>query len=269
VKKLGIIGAGNMAGALVKGLLETRRCRPREVWASDADPAQLRRLERAHGIAAAPDNTALVRDSAVVLLAVKPQVMDAVLAEIRDAVTRRQLFISIAAGISLARLEAGLGGSAKVVRVMPNTPALVGTGMSVLVRGRRATVADEKLAAGYFDGVGDVVRVRDEALMDAVTGLSGSGPAYVYRFAEGLIAGGIAEGLPPALARRLAYQTLRGAAVMLQETGRSPEELRAMVTSPGGTTLAGLRTLDERGFVDAVQAGVAAATARSRELGRS
>src|SRR5262249_55248390 len=117
-------------------------------------------------------------------------------------------------------------------------------------------------------GVGDVVRVRDEALMDAVTGLSGSGPAYVYRFAEGLIAGATAEGLDETVARRLTYQTIRGAAVMLQETGRSPEELRAMVTSPGGTTLAGLRALDDGGFVDVVAGGVAKATARSRELGR-
>jgi pyrroline-5-carboxylate reductase len=268
MKKLGFIGAGNMAGALVKGLLETGRYRARDLWASDSEPKQLRRLARAYRVEAAPSNLALARASAVVVLAVKPQVMAAVLADIRPVVSRQQLFVSIAAGIPTARLEAGLGARVRVVRVMPNTPALVGAGMTVVVRGRRATAADEKLVATLFGGVGDVVRVRNEGLMDVVTGLSGSGPAYVYRFAEGLIAGAVAQGLSEAVAHRLACQTIRGAAVMLQEAGRSPEELRAMVTSPGGTTLAGLRALDGGGFVDAVAAAVTAATRRAHELGR-
>lgn len=267
MRKLGFIGAGNMAGALVKGLIETKRYRARDVWAADADARQTRRLARGHGIGVAADNPTLVADTSVVVLAVKPQVMDAVLAEIRPAVGR-QLFISIAAGVPTARLEAGLGGRARVVRAMPNTPALVGAGITVIVRGRHARAADERLAAALFGGVGEVVRVKDEALMDAVTGLSGSGPAYVYRFAEGLVAGAIAEGLPERTARQLAYQTIRGAAVMLQETGRSPEDLRAMVTSPGGTTFAGLQALEARAFADVVAAGVGAATRRSRELGR-
>ena len=178
MKKLGFLGAGNMAGALVRGLVVTKRYRARDVWTSDAEPKQCRRLGRAYGIGIARDNATLVADSAVVVLAVKPQVMD------------------------------------------------------------------------------------------AVTGLSGSGPAYVYRFAEGLIAGARAEGLPERTARQLAYQTIRGAALMLQETGRSPEELRAMVTSPGGTTLAGLQALEARAFATVVAEGVRAATRRSRELGR-
>ena len=268
MRKLGFVGAGNMATALVKGLLETKRYRARDLWAADADPRQCRKLTRAYGVTAAEDNATLVRDSAVVVLAVKPQIIDAVLAEIRPAV-ERQLFISIAAGVPLARLSAGLGERARVVRAMPNTPALVGAGMTVLVRGRKATAADERLATALFGGVGDVVRVKDEALMDAVTGLSGSGPAYVYRFAEGLVAGAIDEGLPEQIARALAYQTIRGAAAMLQETGRSPEDLRAMVTSPGGTTLAGLQALEGRAFADVVADGVRAATRRSRELGRA
>jgi pyrroline-5-carboxylate reductase len=268
MRKIGFVGAGNMAGALAKGLLATKRHRVRDLWASDADPRQLARFVRAHGVGRAPDNGALVAGSEIVVLAVKPQVMPEVLATIRPHVTRRHLFVSIAAGIPTARLEAGLGGRVRVVRAMPNTPALVGTGITVVVRGKHASAADERRAAELFGGVGEVVRVKDEALMDAVTGLSGSGPAYVYRFAEGLIAGAVAEGLPEAVARRLTYQTLRGAAVMLQETGRSPEELRAMVSSPGGTTLAGLGALDERGFVNAVAAAVTAATRRGRELGR-
>ncbi|MCC6766441.1 MAG: pyrroline-5-carboxylate reductase [Deltaproteobacteria bacterium] len=268
VREIGFLGAGNMAGALVKGLLATKRRRARDLWASDAEPRQVAKLVRAHGIGRASDNATLVRDSAVVVLAVKPQVMSAVLAEIRPHVTRRHLVVSIAAGMGTSRLEAELGGRVRVVRAMPNTPALVGEGMTVVVRGAHATAADERRAANLFGGVGAVVRVRDEGLMDAITGLSGSGPAYVYRFAEGLIAGAVAEGLSDAVARQLTYQTLRGAAVMLQETGRPPEELRAMVSSPGGTTLAGLGALDERGFVDAASAAVAAAARRGRELGR-
>ena len=268
MKKIGFIGAGNMAGALAKGLIASKRYRGRDLWASDADAGQLRRFTRAHGAGRAADNATLVADSEIVVLAVKPQVMSAVLEEIRPAVTRRHLFVSIAAGIPTSRLQAGLGGRPRVVRAMPNTPALVATGMTVVVRGAHATVADERRAAALFGGVGEVVRVSDEALMDAVTGLSGSGPAYVYRFAEGLIAGAVREGLAEAVARRLTYQTIRGAAVMLQETNRSPEDLRAMVSSPGGTTLAGLGALDDHGFLDAVTAAVRAATRRGRELGR-
>ncbi|MEB2283674.1 MAG: pyrroline-5-carboxylate reductase [Polyangiaceae bacterium UTPRO1] len=268
MRAIGFIGAGNMAGALVKGLLATKRYRARELWASDAEPRQTAKLVRAYGIGRAPDNAALVCGSAIVVLAVKPQIMSAVLAEIRPHVTRRHLIVSIAAGIATRRLEAELGGRARVVRAMPNTPALVGEGMTVVVRGAYATAADERRAAELFGGVGAVVRVRDEGLMDAVTGLSGSGPAYVYRFAEGLIAGAVAAGLSVAVARRLTYQTLRGAAAMLQETGQPPEELRAMVSSPGGTTLAGLAALDERGFAAAAAAAVTAATRRGRELGR-
>lgn len=267
-KKIGFIGAGNMAGALIKGLLETKRYRARDLWASDADGRQLARLRRAYKIEGTRDNQALVENSAVVVLAVKPQIMDVVLEQVRGFVTRRHLFVSIAAGITLARLKAGLGPDAKLVRSMPNTPSLVGTGMTVLVRGGRATLADERLATALFGGVGDVVRVKDEKLMDAVTGLSGSGPAFVYRFAEGLIAGAVAAGLPPATASRLTFQTIAGAAKMLQETGRSPEELRVMVSSPGGTTLAGLKALDDCDLVPAVGGAVRAATRRSRELGR-
>jgi pyrroline-5-carboxylate reductase len=268
MRKIGFIGAGNMAGALAKGLLATKQVRARDLWASDAAARQLAKLARAHGIGKAPDNAALVAGSEIVVLAVKPQIMSAVLEEIRPHVTRRHLVVSIAAGIPTARLERGLGERVRVVRAMPNTPALVGAGMTVVVRGAHATVADERRAAGLFGGVGAVVRVKDETLMDAVTGLSGSGPAYVYRFAEGLIAGGVAEGLSEPVARQLAYQTLRGAAAMLLETGQSPEELRIMVSSPGGTTLAGLGALDARGFVDSVAGAVAAATHRGRELGR-
>ena len=175
---------------------------------------------------------------------------------------------ALAAGVTLKRLEKGLGGGARVIRVMPNTPALLGKSMTVVVRGKKAKAADEKLALTFFRGVGDALAVQDEKLLDPVTGLSGSGPAYVYLFAEALIAGGVKKGLSPAVAERLTFQTLEGAVAMLKETQQSPKELREMVTSPGGTTLAGLTRLERGQFFQTVRAAVEAATRRSRELGR-
>lgn len=268
-RAVGFVGGGNMAGALIKGLLAAGLYRPEQVWASDVDAQKRTSLRRRFRIGVTEDNAALVRGSKVIVLAVKPQIMDAVLAQLREAVTPAKLFLSIAAGVSTARLEAGLGMGARILRVMPNTPALLGKGMSVLVRGRHATVADERLGLRLLRAVGQAVAAQDERLLDAVTGLSGSGPAYVYLFAEGLIAGGINAGLPAPLATQLVLQTLTGAAAMLQETGESPEALRAMVASPGGTTLAGLTELEARGFKDAVAAAVVTATRRSEELGRA
>ncbi len=265
---VGFVGAGNMATALIKGLLAAGVHTPDEIVASDIDGTKLAGLRRRFKIATSADNLMLVRRSRVVVLAVKPQIIDGVLAQLRPAVTPRKLFVSIAAGVSTGRLEQGLGSDARVLRVMPNTPALLGQGMSVLVRGRHASLRDERTGSRLLRAVGDVVAVSEERLLDPVTGLSGSGPAYVYLFAEGLIAGGIAAGLAPDLATRLAYQTLAGAAAMLRETGETPEALRAMVTSPGGTTFAGLGVLQERGFRDALVAAVVAATRRAEELGR-
>jgi pyrroline-5-carboxylate reductase len=184
-------------------------------------------------------------------------------------VTGRHLFVSIAAGVTTERLERHLGAKARVVRVMPNTPALLGLGMSVVVRGSRATAADERVALRLFRSVGAAVAARNELALDAVTGLSGSGPAYVYLFAEALIRGGTEVGLSPEMSRQLALQTILGAAHMLSDTGETPEALRAAVTSPGGTTLAGLTEMQRRELVETVVAGVVAATARSRELGRA
>lgn len=261
------VGGGNMATALIRGLIDAGICAPRRICASDIDARKRAALSRRYKVATTADNADMVRRSRVVFLAVKPQIVDAVLAGLREAVSRRHLFISIAAGVSTRRLEAGLGGDARVVRVMPNTPALLGKAMSVLVRGRRASAADEKRALRLLSSVGESLAVRDERLLDPVTGLSGSGPAYVYRFAEALIAGGVKAGLKADMARRLALQTIAGAAAMLLETGESPEALRAAVTSPGGTTQAGLEEMARRGFAAAVEAGVVRATQRSVELG--
>lgn len=268
MKKIGFIGAGNMAGALLKGLLTAKLYKPRDMLVTDALPAQLRKIKKAYQVDGIHDNQALVREAQTIILAVKPQIIDQVLAEVQPVVTKEKLFISIAAGVPLRRLENGLGSQARVVRVMPNTPALLGKGIAVVVRGSKAKAQDEKLALALFRGVGDALAVKDEALMDPVTGLSGSGPAYVYLFAEALINGGIQEGLTPAVATRLTLQTLEGAVAMLKETGTSPKELRDMVTSPGGTTLAGLSRLDEGQFVATVTAAVSAATHRSKELGQ-
>jgi pyrroline-5-carboxylate reductase len=268
MKKIGFIGAGNMAGALIKGLLAAKLYKPPDMVVSDILPAQLSKIRRTYKVASLKDNRAVVRESQTILLAVKPQIIDQVLAEIQPEVTKEKLFISIAAGVPLRRLEGGLGGTARVVRVMPNTPALLGKGIAVIVRGQKAKPQDEKLTLVLFRGVGEALAIKDETLMDPVTGLSGSGPAYVYVFAEALIAGGVQEGLVPGVATRLALQTLEGAVAMLKETGKSPKELREMVTSPGGTTLAGLARLAEGQFATTVAAAVSAATRRSKELGQ-
>ncbi len=266
---VGFVGGGNMAGALIHGLLQAGLYAPEQILASDVDAKRLADLKRRYGIGVTDDNLALTRAAKVIVLAVKPQILDAVLDQLRPEVTARKLFLSIAAGATTKRIEKRLGGAARVLRSMPNTPALLGKGMSVLVRGKHATAADEKLGLKLLRAVGDAIAVPKESLLDPVTGLSGSGPAYVYRFAEGLIAGGIAAGLSAEVAERLALATIAGAAAMLLEAGESPETLRARVTSPGGTTLAGLTEMDRRGFTDAVTAGVVAATARSRELGKA
>jgi pyrroline-5-carboxylate reductase len=264
---VGFVGGGNMAAALIKGLLAAGLYRPEQLWASDVDTPKLAALRRRFKVGTTDDNAALVRGSKVIVIAVKPQIIDAVLEQMRPAVTPSKLFVSIAAGVTTARLRAGLGAPVRVLRVMPNTPALLGKGVSVLVRGAHATAADERLGLRLLGAVGQSVAVQDEHWLDAVTGLSGSGPAYVYLLAEGLIAGGVAAGLPAPLATQLTLQTLTGAAAMLQETGETPQTLRAMVTSPGGTTLAGLAELERRGFKAAIAAAVVTAARRSQELG--
>lgn len=264
---VGFIGSGNMAGALIKGIIDAGLYAPEQIICSDVDAKKLAALQRRYGIATTRSNLE-AGAAKVVVLAVKPQILDAVLAELRPAVSARRLFVSIAAGATTQRLEKNLGGEARVLRVMSNTPALLGRGMSVLVRGRHATAADERVGLRLLRAVGKAIAVAQEKLLDPVTGLSGSGPAYVYRFAEGLIAGGIAAGLPADVARTLAFETIAGAAAMLLEAGESPETLRERVTSPGGTTLAGLNALERLGFKDAVASAIVAATKRSVELGK-
>jgi pyrroline-5-carboxylate reductase len=265
---VGFIGGGNMATALIKGFVSAGLYDAPQLCASDVDATKRAQLKRQLHIATYPDNASVVQRAKIIVLAVKPQIMDAVLSEIRPHLNPSHLVISIAAGVTTARLEAGLGGAARVVRVMPNTPALLGKGMAVVVRGRYAKESDERLSVRLLSAVGKAVAVEDERQLDGVTGLSGSGPAFVYLFAEALIEGGVQAGLRRDLAALLALQTVRGAAAMLQDAGETPQRLREMVTSPNGTTFAGLSELGRREFVPTVIQAVVAATRRSIELGR-
>lgn len=265
---VGFVGGGNMAEAMVKGLVASGR-EASSMMVSEPDATRRRAMARRYRVATTTDNAEVVRASRTVVLAVKPQVLGAVLESLRPLVTGRELFVSIAAGVMLDRLEKGLGPAARVVRVMPNTPCLVGRGTSVICAGSRAKPADVRAVRAMFASVGDAHVIEDEKLMHLVTALSGSGPAYVYRFAEALIEAATGGGMDPSLARSLAYQTIAGAAAMMIETGQEPADLRRAVSSPGGTTLAGLGYLDEKGFVDAIRGAVAAAAKRSVELGKA
>ena len=266
-KRVGFIGAGNMGEALIKGLVTAGVVPAKSVLATDVRTERLDELAREFGIEVARGNTALVRDVDVVVLAVKPQIMDAVVTEIAPVVTRATLLISIAAGISTARIRGALGKDARLIRVMPNTPALVLEGATAVAKAAGLEPGDIDVARAIFGAVGRVV-VLDEELMDAVTGLSGSGPGYVALIIEALADGGVKMGLDRATALALASQTVLGAARLLRETGMHPGALKDMVSSPGGTTIAGIAALEESGLRAALIRAVERATLRSRELGR-
>ncbi len=266
-KKVGFVGAGNMGEALIKGLLAASLVPAKAIYATDVRLARLKELDRQYGIQIAADNTDLVRHADVVIMAVKPQIMEAVLKEIAHAVTRRKLVISIAAGVSTAKIRAALGKDARLIRVMPNTPALVLEGVTAIAKAEGLEPGDLDIAGEIFSAVGRVV-VLDEELMDAVTGLSGSGPAYVAVVIESLADGGVKMGLDRLTAMTLATQTVLGAAKLLLETGLHPGALKDMVSSPGGTSIAGIAALEEGGIRTTFIKAVERATQRSRELGR-
>lgn len=268
-KKLAFIGAGQMAEALLGGLFASRCCEPDLVRAADVSQERRDRMKSRFGILVGADNKEAAAWADVVLLAVKPQMMEAVLEELAPVLPGR-LVISIAAGWSIRRLGQrfeGAGAPApRLVRVMPNTPALVREGMSAVACGPGVSEADAELVRTLFEAVGRVVMV-EERLMDAVTGLSGSGPAYVFLAIEALADGGVKMGLPRPVAALLAAQTVLGAAKMLLETGDHPARLKDRVASPGGTTIAGLHELEQGGVRATLIAAVEAATNRSKELG--
>ena len=246
--KITIIGGGNMGEALLAGFLADGVTTPAGLWVTDVASDRLAALRQRYGVRTGNDNAAAAAWADVIVLAVKPQAMDAVLDGLKDRLSERPLIVSVAAGIPLSRITARLGGARKLVRVMPNTPCLVRAGASAIAISPAVSV--------------------EERLMDAVTGLSGSGPAYVFQIIEALADGGVKVGLPRDTALTLAAQTVLGAAKQVLETGEHPARLKDKVASPGGTTIAGLHALEAGGVRAAVIAAIEAATKRSEELGR-
>lgn len=264
-KKIAMIGAGQMAEALLAGLLASRSADPTALFATDTSAERRDLVKRRFGIRVGSDNCEAASWADVVLLAVKPQSLDSVLEGIASTLAGR-LVISIAAGVSIRRIAGRVPHGTRIVRVMPNAPALVREGMSALAFGPGVTEEDVSLARALFEAVGRVVTV-EEHLMEAVTGLSGSGPAYVFMAIEAMADGGVKMGLSRSVAELLAAQTVLGAARMMLETGEHPARLKDRVASPGGTTIAGLHQLEQGGLRASLMAAVEAATKKSEEMG--
>lgn len=265
--QVGFIGGGNMGEALIKGFLSSTLVPPEKILVYDVSSERMRHLAATYGIQLQGDIPDLVAVCQIIILAVKPQVMHTVVEDMRPHLGHGPLVISIAAGIPLSTLTSAFPAELPVVRVMPNTPALVLQGASALSRGPNVTDAQMSQALTLFKAVGKAMEV-EEKWMDAVTGLSGSGPAYFLLLLEGLIDAGVLMGLPRPIARELVLQTARGSVEMVAETGKHPAELKDMITSPGGTTIRGLHVLEERGVRGALMRAVEAATLRSQELGK-
>ncbi len=266
VGKIGFIGGGNMAEAFIKGL-EKGGFPSSDILFSEPNDHRRQHVEELYGVASTADNAELVKACDVIVLATKPQILDRVLEDIVPVFDHSKLLISILAGVTTRTLEEGLAGNPRVVRSMPNTPALAGMGAAALCPGRHVSVDDRRLAQHLFETVGVALWV-EESQMDAVTGLSGSGPAFVYTFIEALAAGGVQEGLRLDIAHALAVQTVVGAAHLVKETGEHPALLREKVCSPAGTTISAMRVLEERGLRAMMMEAVGVATRRSRELGQ-
>ncbi len=264
---VGFLGAGQMATALATAWKKAELLDVGRSLAADPHPDARAKFRAATGVTAGESNRAVIEVCDVLVLAVKPQTMADVLAEARLAVRASHLVVSIAAGVTLKALADGLGGTARVVRVMPNTPCLVGASATGFAPAPGATPHDAALVERLFRAVGVAYRVP-EPLLDAVTGLSGSGPAFVYLFIEALADGGVKCGLPREVAQTLAAQTVLGAAKMVLETGQHPGALKDAVASPGGTTIAGIHALERAGFRAAAMDAVEAATKRAQELGK-
>lgn len=265
--KIGFLGAGKMATALAKGFIKAGIALPGDIIASDVVEAARSSFGKELGSGTTASNPEVLKFANALILAVKPDQVSDLLAEARDHFTPNHVLISIAAGVTIARMENSLGGSARVVRVMPNTPALVGASASAFATGKNTTPEDAQLTQKLLSAVGVAYSVK-ETLLDAVTGLSGSGPAYVFLMIEALSDGGVAAGLPRDIATRLAAQTLLGSAKMVLETGHHPGALRDMVTSPGGTTIEGLHELELGGVRASLINAVRAATDKSKRLGQ-
>ena len=265
-KTVGFVGTGNMGEALVQGLLHGHLCRPDQILCSDVRPERLKLVREAHGVKGTSHNIEVVKQSEIILLAVKPQTMKHIIEEVSKYLDFSKLIISIAAGVSLAAIESHAGKELKLVRVMPNICVSVREGASAIAGGRHATKEDLAVAKTIFDSVGKSVLIEED-LLDAVTGLSGSGPAYIFLIIDALADAGVKMGLSRHDSIILASQTVLGAAKMLIETREHPGRLKDMVTSPGGTAIAGLHTLEQGGVRTTLINAVEVATQRSRALG--
>ena len=263
-KTIGFIGGGNMAEAIIKGLL-AGGLPAASILVAEPDASRRTYLSGTYGVATFDENQDMVQRADIVVLAIKPQVAASVLTGLEPVISPDALIISIMAGISTDFIEKTLVTGVRVVRVMPNTPALIQAAASAICPGRKATREDLEISREIFSLVGSVAAVP-EKLMDAVTGLSGSGPAYVFAFIEALADAGVKNGLPRDIAAQLAVQTVVGAARMAAETGEHPALLREKVTSPGGTTIAALHTLEKGGFRGLIMDAVDSACRRSKEL---
>jgi pyrroline-5-carboxylate reductase len=266
-RTIGFIGAGNMAEALIRGLVRGGHVAGDRVIASARRPERLDELRAAYGIGTTLDNREVARRADIVVLSVKPQILHKVLREVGDQIRPGTLAISIAAGVDTEAIEEALADTVRVVRAMPNVPATVGAGATGIAAGRRASADDLATARAIFDAVGITVTL-DEIHLDAVTGLSASGPAYIFLILEALADAGVKVGLSRRDAQRLAAQTVMGSAKLLLDTDEHPGRLKDMVTSPGGTAIAGLHTLEEGGLRTTLINAVETATKRARELGR-
>ncbi len=264
-QRIGLIGCGNMGGAIIKGLISSGVVPAEGVMASTVSEMDAARMQDMYGIRTTFDNTDIVSFADIIILAVKPNIFPVVIPQIRDLVRDDQLIISIAAGQTIRKIEDAFAKPIHLIRVMPNTPAMVEASMSALCR--NSLITDEEMAVALliFNSFGEA-EVIDEHLMDAVTGVSGSSPAYVYMMIEAMADAAVADGMPRALAYKFAAQSVLGAAKMVLETGKHPGELKDAVCSPGGTTIAAVAVLEEEGFRNAVIKGQRACVQKSREM---
>jgi len=264
--KIGFIGAGKMGGAILKGLIESGFASSQDIMASERDEQSAQNVSKEYGIKAVFDNNELVKACDVIVVCTKPFVINEVLEGIKNSVNSNKLIVSIAAGITTEKMQNILG-QIPVIRVMPNTPAFLSQGMSVLSKGQYANDDQLKLAQEMFSKVGKAI-ILEEKLIDAATGISGSGPAFMYLFIEAMAKGGMDLGLDRDIALELASQTAIGAAHMILETGKTPETLRIEVTTPGGSTAVGLDVLAEGKVFDTLVDTVKATAKKAFELGR-
>jgi pyrroline-5-carboxylate reductase len=266
-KKIGIIGTGNMGEALINGLAHSRSAVPENILCSDIRKDKLKEIKERYGVTPKKRNIEVATEADIVIYAIKPQIMASILTETAHCLDTSKLIISIAAGVPMAAIEAHLDKELRLIRAMPNIAAAVGASATAIAAGKNAKKSDVRVAKAIFDSVGQTVFIEENVLMDAITGLSGSGPSYIFVIVDALADAGVKMGLSRQDSLLLSMQTVMGAAKLLMETGEHPGQLKDRVTSPGGTAIAGLHTLEKGGLRTTLINAVEAATQRSKELG--